>query len=110
MSVENVLKVSCTDYHLEYGAPANTCFCPLAMAITAKVEGVAEVFHDGKVEIRSTTWKYVDLKTGMTRRHLKFRRDQVLKTGRLNDQAIAWMHSYDTLGKGLPIDFEVTFS
>lgn len=109
MFVDTVKLFRCQTYHIAHGTPDNGRFCPLALTITAQWKGVAIVGLDGAVEIREMRWEFVDKVTGTTRRRFKFGVETVIQRGRIDAIGLAWMKDYDQTGRGLPVDFLVTF-
>lgn len=90
--------ITVNEYHIQHGTPLSGRFCPLAMAITFRVRGVAQVCEDGSV----------DLFDVYTRKSRKLGRSpEPYKTIRLPSDADAWRQEYDRTGNGSPITFEL---
>ena len=92
------MKITVSDYHIRHGSVMSGRFCPIAMAITFRARGVAEVFDDGSVGL-------YDVDRGPRKRFIL--RDTPYKQLQLPAEVIAWMQSYDKTGKAQPITFEL---
>lgn len=103
------VKICLDDYHIKHGEPGSGRGCALALAITPRVNGVAEVFEDGTVGVYSLGEFFRKVRIGARAGLMRLLRpDRLVQMFKLSDPAIAWMRAMDETGTGEPIEFELT--